>query len=168
MNHGTTGVTTALAMVVLVGCGGGATSGKTLTPRGEHCPAGPPGDAQLDGKSSDEQRFKGLEQLSKQLLDAGHPLHKVTLTGGESSEPVGSHVRTVGAIIANWELEKRQGAPLSARREGDGDLRNVADRVRSAADKLVALGPSASEAELVCWSLELWKTGRAYTRMTAK
>jgi hypothetical protein len=171
MLHGTfaTAGSIALAILVLCGCGGGGASGsETLTPRGEQCPSGPPGDDQIEAQRTDEQRFKGLEELSKQLLDTGHPLHNATLAGGESTEPVGSHVRTVGAIIANWELEKRQGAELATRREGDGDLRNVAERVRCAADKLIALGPAAKEAELVCWSLELWKTGRAYSRMAAK
>jgi hypothetical protein len=85
--------------------------------------------------------------------------------GGESNEPVGAHVRSVAVILSGWELEKQKSDPLAARREGEGDLRAVADRVRSAADKLSALGPAAQESELVCWSLELWKTARAYTRM---
>ena len=154
--------------IVLGGCGGGASNQVTFTPRGQECPLGPPSDDQINSRNSDVQRYRGLEELSSRLLETNHPFYNFTLVGGESNEPIGAHIRTIATVIANWELEKRHGNSLALRREGEGDLRNVADRVRCAADKLIKMGPAAQEKELVCWSLELWKTGRAYTRMASQ
>jgi hypothetical protein len=159
-------VTLVTVLFALGGCGGGAASSGPLTPMGEACPSGPPGDDQVNTVRTDAERFKSLEALGKQLLDSEHPLSRATLVGGESNEPIGAHVRTVGSIISGWELEKSRGEPAALRREADGDLAPVANRIRAAADKLTSLGPSAKEGELVCWSLELWKTARAYTRMS--
>jgi hypothetical protein len=158
-----------IASIVVGGCGGsGASNQGALTPRGQECPLGPPSDDQINSSNSDVRRFHGLEELSRRLLETNHPLYNSTLVGGESNESIGSHIRTIATVIANWELEKRQGNSLALRREAEGDLHNVADRVRCAADQLIKMGPTAQEKELVCWSLELWKTGRAYTRMASK
>jgi hypothetical protein len=155
----------------VVSCGGGGAGGsgsEALTPRGGECGVAPSGECQIDEKRSDEQRFAGLNVLSKQLLDAGHPLRGATLVGGEAGLPIGSHVQTVAVMISTWDIGQRAHDAKAIRRQPGGDLYNIVQRLRCAADRLIGLGASAKAPELVCWSLELWRTARAYKQLEAK
>jgi len=153
-------------------CGGGGGAGgsgsETLTPKGAECGVAPSGECKIVESRSDEQRFAGLKSLSNQLLEDSHPLHNATLVGGEAEHPIGMHIQTIAIVMSTWDAGERASDPLAVRRRPDGDLHNVAERLRCAADQLVALGPSAKASELVCWSLELWRVGRAYTKLASK
>ncbi len=158
--------------VVLIGaatasCGGQSSSGP-LTPKGHQCPVEPPGACQVDAQRSDAERLNALKALSDALLADSHSLHATTLAGGEEDQPLGAHVRSVAVMFSKWEMEAQNGAPGAARREPGGDLQPLARRIRCAADKLVEIGASAPEPELVCWCQELWRTTRAYSRMPEK
>ncbi len=160
-----------LAMPWVASCGGGGAAGNgsaALTPRGSECGVAPPGPCQIDEARSDEQRFTGLNALSKQLLESAHPLHNATLVGGEEQHPIGAHIQTVAVIMSTWDIGEKANEPKAIRRRPDGDLHNVAQRLRCAADRMIAIGSSASQAELVCWSMELWRVGRAYTNLASK
>jgi hypothetical protein len=161
-----------LAASYVGACGGGGGAGgsgsETLTPKGAECGVAPSGDCKIVETRSDEERFAGLKSLSKQLLDDSHPLHNATLVGGEQEHPIGTHIQTVAIIMSTWDAGEKANDPLAIRRRPDGDLHNVAERLRCAADRLVALGPSAKASELVCWSLELWRVGRAYMQLASK
>jgi hypothetical protein len=128
----------------------------------------PPGQCQIDEERSDEKRFSGLNALSKELLDSAHPLHNITLVGGERQHPIGDHVQSVAVILSKWDIEEKADEPIAVRRKPDGNLHAVAQRLRCAADRLVALGASGKPSDLVCWSLELWRVGRAYTQLASK
>lgn len=151
--------------VAVAGCGGSQSGAGPLTPLGAKCPVGPPGKCQLESKRSDEQRFDGLNELAKRLLDSDHPLRNSTLAGGEEGDAIGDHVRSVAIMMSAWHLETSKGDPSATRRQTGGDLHSLAQRIRCAADKLIELGPSAPESELVCWCQELWRTSSAYSRM---
>ena len=156
-------------LLLIVGCGGGGSSGsEPLTPRGAECGVAPSEECQIDATRSDEQRFSALSKLSKQLLDPGHPLHNATLVGGEQERPIGEHVQSVAVMMSTWDMGEKANESSAIRRRPEGDLHNVAERLRCGADRLIALGASAKASELVCWSLELWRVGRAYTQLAAK
>ena len=155
-----------LASSIVITCGGGG--GGPLSPRGGECGVAPTDICQIDKARSDEQRFAGLKSLAKQLQDNAHPLHNATLVGGEQEHPIGKHVETVAVIMSTWDVGENSNDPLAVRRRPEGNLHNVAERLRCAADRLIALGPSAKDSELVCWSLELWRVGRAYTQLASK
>src|ERR1700690_1599315 len=161
-----------LAVFSVGACGGGGGAGGSgsgaLTPRGAECGVAPSGECKIIESRSDEQRFAGLKSLSKQLLDDSHPLHNATLVGGELEHPIGMHIQTIAIIMSTWDAGEKADDPLAVRRRSDGDLHNVAERLRCAADQLIALGASAKASELVCWSLELWRVGRAYTKLASK
>ena len=151
-------------------CGGGGEGGSgsgALTPKGEKCGIAPPGPCEIDEKRSDEQRFEGLNELSKEFFKDTHVLHNVTLVGGVETDPLASHVRSIGIVMSHWDLEENANDKRAARRMPDGDLYPITQRTRCAADRLIELGADANPNELVCWSLELWRVGRAYTRMAA-
>ncbi len=161
-----------LAASCIGACGGGGGAGgtgsETLTPRGSECGVAPSGECKIVESRSDGQRFAGLKALSKQLLEDSHPLRNATLVGGEQEHPIGTHIQTVAIIMSTWDAGEKANDPLAIRRRPDGDLHNVAERLRCAADRLIALGPSAKASDLVCWSLELWRVGRAYTQLASK
>ena len=148
--------------------GGGQSSSGPLAPRGAQCPVGPPGQCNLDAQRSDEGRFQGLRQLAEKLGESAHPLSNATLSGGKEQEPIADHVRSVGLMLSKWHVEEMNNNGDAPRRRAGGDRHGVAERIRCAADKLIELGPSAQESELVCWCQELWRTAQAYSRMGPK
>ena len=159
----------ASTVLFIAGCGGGGGSGsEPLTPRGAECGVAPSGECTIDATRSDEQRFAALTKLSKQLLDSSHPLSKATLVDGDPDRPIGAHIQSVAVMLSTWDMGEKANESNAVRRRPEGDLHNVAVRLRCAADRLIALGASAKASELVCWSIELWRVGRAYTRLAAK
>jgi hypothetical protein len=70
--------------------------------------------------------------------------------------------------MSTWDSEEKANDPIAVRRRAGGDLHNVVIRLRCAADRLIALGATAKVPDIVCWSMELWRVGRAYARMAAK
>jgi hypothetical protein len=170
MKH-TQRILAACIPIWLASCGGGGGGGggsAVLSPKGGQCGLDPPGQCQVSEQRSDEARFTGLKELSKRLLDQSHPLHNATLAGGEENTPIGTHVQSVAIVLSTWELEEKQNASVALRRGPEGNLHNIAQRLRCAADRLIELGPSANQSELVCWCLELWRSGRAYARMASR
>ena len=164
------GVVLGLAIPWLVCCGGGGAGGSgagALTPLGAECGVAPPGECQIDASRSDTQRFEGLNALSKELLDETHPLHNMTLAGGQLDQPIGTHVQSVGVIMSTWDSEQKSNDPIGARRNEGGNLYPVTQRLRCAADRLIELGAKANPKVQVCWAQELWRVGRAYARLAA-
>ena len=165
------GMLVFLAMPWVASCGGGGTasaSSTPLIPRGGQCAVAPKGECTIDESRSDQQRFAALNDLSKQLLEPSHPLHDSTLDGAEMDRPIGDHVQTIAVIMSTWDVEAKSDEPIAKRRSKGGDLHNVVVRLRCAADRLIALGATAKVPDLVCWSMELWRVGRAYVQMASK
>ncbi len=144
-----------------LGCGGSAESGpKALTPRGGECPVGPPSPCQIDAQRTDRARFEGLKALAEAIDQSSHPLHDATLADGEKDVSVGGHILSVAIVMSTWPTSSSEGPSNT-----EGNAESVQERVRCAADRLIALGSTADPAELVCWAEELYRTGRVYTRL---
>jgi hypothetical protein len=159
----------AIFALLAVSCGGSGGSGsEPLTPRGGDCGVAPTDTCQINEKRSDEARFAGLKSLAKEMLSDSHPLHNATFVGGDPEHPIGKHVESVAVMMSTWDTGEKSDDARAVRRRPDGDLHNVAERLRCAADRLIALGPTADDSALVCWSLELWRVGRAYSSLAAK
>jgi hypothetical protein len=159
----------AVFALLAVACGGSGGGGsEPLTPRGGDCGIAPVDTCRIDAKRSDEDRFNGLNSLAKKLLSDSHPLHNSTFVGGDPDHPIGQHVESVAVMMSTWDMAEKSDEARAVRRRPDGDLHNVAERLRCAADRLIKLGPDAETSGLVCWSLELWRVGRAYSSMAAK
>jgi hypothetical protein len=166
-------VVTCLFLVVpwVVSCAGGGEAGEgsaSLTPRGGECGAAPVGRCQIDASRTDEQRFDALKDLGKLLLEPTHPLHDATLAGRDQRHPLGSQIQAVGLVLSTWDAEEKADEPRAIRRRPDGNLHNIAQRLRCAADNLIKLGATSDPSETVCWSLELWQVGRAYMQLASK